>query len=242
MKLSDIKGPVADAVNSFLYKEYEKIIYEFNKKLDPTQFKIRLKATSAYHSWEKGKVLFEYVKELKEFLSKEICEKTEFIRIDFRTREELLAYTSDIKQTVFNYEYQNELYNAKGKTEVYIQDGQKYSTYYVGWYTTVTIKLIDRNAFLKAAENSINEKSIKKKPLKDMRGVEYKIGDTVAFSDSSYAAVQLGLVTKLTDLRVEVSKHINGSYIVYKEPKDMLIVSPFIQFTEKDTEVLDEVF
>ena len=242
MKLSDIKGPVADAVNNYLYKEYEKIIYEFNKKLDPKHFKIRLKATSAYHSWGKDNVLFEYVKELKEFLSKEVCEKTEFIRIDFRTREELLAYTSDIKQTVFHYEYQNELYNAKGKTEVYIQDGQKYNTYYVSWYTTVTIKLIDRNVFLKAAEDSINSKSIKKKSLKDMRGVEYKVGDTVAFSDSSYAAVQLGLVTKLTDLRVEVSKHINGSYIVYKEPKDMLIVSPFIQFTEKDGETNDEVF
>ena len=53
MKLSDIKGPTANAVNEYFFKVYENIIYEFNKKLDPRHFKIRLKATPAHCNWDK---------------------------------------------------------------------------------------------------------------------------------------------------------------------------------------------
>ena len=56
MKISDIKGPTANAVNEYFFKAYENIIYEFNKKLDPWHFKIRLKATPAYCNWDKGKM------------------------------------------------------------------------------------------------------------------------------------------------------------------------------------------
>lgn len=243
MKLSDIKGPTANAVNEYFFKVYENIIYEFNKKFDPLHFKIRLKATPAYCNWDKGKPLFEYTKELKEFITNEKCIKTEVQRVYFKNHEEYQHYIEDINQQDFYVEFEDNLFYAKGHTRVDFVDGSKYHCYYVSWWSEIEIKMIDRNLVLAAADEFIKEKNIKKKPLVDMRGVEYKVGDTVAYSDGNRAAVQLGLVTKLTDLRVEISKHINGNYIILKEPTDMLIVSPWIQKKDvEDAEIEDEVF
>lgn len=231
MKISDIKGPIAGSVNNYFYTVYENLIYEVNKLLDPNKCK-RIEPTCAPATWGKEKGLFAYNKEIKDFLLNEQCSKYERDQRRFKTRKEFYEAKDAITDKMFPFSYENDLYKITGHVTICVVDDNNYNQHYIGYYTTITISIKDKAGVLADIDKFLASKGIKKKPLTDARGHEYKVGDTVAYSDSEYAAVQIGLVTKICDVYVEIQNKKHWYTPFHKEPKDMLIVSPFIQYED----------
>jgi len=211
MKLGDIKGPIADQVNKKLLGKYNEILKGFASQLDP------IKYCQFPTSCTDRSGLFCYNKDIKQF----IIDGGEFDCSWYRRET-----PEKIKELV-------SIFNLKGKYWV-IENGFTFDnslfscTMEIMTYSPTHLNTISHSAKIKAKTK--DSKQLLKElsgylgntlpgysKLRDGKGVEIKVGDIVAYSDTT--KVNLGEVTKLGDLKVTL--YPGGS----RYPESLIIVS-----------------
>jgi hypothetical protein len=215
MKLSDIKGPVADQVNKKLLDKYSEILKGFASQLDPVKY-YKFPTDNYGRSG-----LFCYNKEIKQF----IVDGSEFNCSWYRKET-----PEKIKELV-------SIFNLKDKYWV-IEEGFTFEnnlfscTMEILTYSPTNLNTISHSAKIKVKTKDSKQllKELSRcgclgntlpgySKLKDGKGIEIKVGDIVAYSDTDTTKVKLGKVTKLGDLKVTL--YPGGS----RYPESLIIVS-----------------
>lgn len=227
MKLSDIKGDIAVRVNEILYTKFEEYLNEFIQTL-PEKYKSTIKQE---HS-NLGTTLFNYNKEIKDFLST----GHGHLGNNWYTRYDKNKSTFDEDAKALGLVKGNE-FTEKFKFEnKYFSGNITLSSHAIctawGHYCNsishradVYLKIKDIDALMKELDQALGNKTgLGHKKLKDARGIEIKVGDIVVCSDSRYSGVWLAEVMGLSDVQIRVtSKYGRGE--INKYPGDVIVVS-----------------
>jgi hypothetical protein len=228
MKLSDIKGDIAVKVNEILYTKFEEYLNEFIQTL-PEKYKSTIKQE---HS-APGRMLFEYNKEIKDFLSTGhgYFDKSWYNSYIDNNRLEKDAKVLGLVQgkgPVENFKFENKYFsgNISISSFAYSKAWGGYSSNSIYHRANVYLKIKDIDALMKELDQALgNKTSLGHKKLKDARGVEIKVGDIVACSDSHYAGVWLSEVIGLSDVQIRVTSKYDGRGEINKCPGDVVVVS-----------------
>lgn len=219
MKLSDIKGDIANRVNEILFTKFEEYLNEFIQTL-PEKYKSTIKQK---HS-NPGRMLFRYNKELKDFLSTGYGHLGNSWYISSKGEEDakVLGLVRG-KGFTEKFKFENKYFS--GKISITSDASCKAWGDYnnsINHYADIYLKIKDIDALMKELDQALGNKTLGHKKLKDARGIEIKVGDIVVCSDSHYAGVWLAEVLSLSDVMIGVS----GSWgKINKYPGDVIVVS-----------------
>lgn len=213
MKLGDIKGPIADQVNKKLLGKYNEILKGFASQLDPVKY-YQFPTSCPDRSG-----LFCYNKDIKQF----IIDGGEFNCSWYRreTPEQIKELVS-----IFNlkgkywviesgYTFENNLFSCT--MEIMTYSPTHLNT--ISHSAKIKVKTKDSKQLLKELSGYLGNTLPGYSKLRDGKGVEIKVGDIVAYSDTNTTKVNLGEVTKLGDLKVTL--YPGGS----RYPESLIIVS-----------------
>lgn len=228
MKLSDIKGDIANRVNEILFTKFEEYLNEFILTL-PEKYKSTIKQE---HS-AAGRMLFDYNKEIKDFLStghgyfgKDWYTSYDKNKSTFDEDAKVLGLVRG-KESIENLKFENKYFSGDISIISYASCkawGDYNNT--INHYSKIYLKIKDIDALMKELDQALgNKTSLGHKKLKDARGIEIKVGDIVACSDSHYAGVWLAEVMGLSDVQIKVTSKYGGRGEINKCPGDVIVVS-----------------
>lgn len=227
MKLSDIKGDIAVKVNEILYTKFEEYLNEFILEL-PEKYESTIKQE---HS-NPGMALFNYNREIKDFLSTGHGHLGNNWYTSYNKNKSTFDEDAKVlglvqgKELVEKFKFENKYFS--GNISISSHASCKAWGDYgnsISHRADVYLKIKDIDALMKELGQVLgNRTGLGHKKLKDARGVEIKVGDIVACSDSHYAGVWLSEVMGLSDVQIRVtSKYGRGE--INKYPGDVIVVS-----------------
>ena len=215
MKLSDIKGPIADQVNKRLLDKYIEILKGFASQLDPVKY--YQFPTSCTDRDRDG--LFYYKKEIRQFIIDGDEFDCSWYRIETPEKIKELVSIFKLRGKYWvdegGFTFENNLFSCTMEIRT-----TSNSRDLISHYATIKVKTKDSKQLLKELSRCLGNTLLPGySKLKDSKGVDIKVGDIVAYSDSNTTKVKLGEVTKLGD--VKVTLYPGGS----RYPESLIIVS-----------------
>lgn len=219
MKLKDIKGYIAVKINEILYTKFEEYLNEFIQTL-PEKYKSTIKQE---HS-KPGRILFKYNTEIIDFLSTghRRFNKNWYISSTVDEGAKVLGLVRG-NELIEKFKFENKYFSGDISLTSYAYS-KAWGDYNdsINHYAEIYLKIKDINALMKELDQALGNKTLGHKKLKDARGIEIKVGDIVACSDSRYAGVWLAEVLSLSDVMIGVS----GAWgKINKYSGDVIVVS-----------------
>ena len=229
MKLNDIKGDIAVKVNEILYTKFEDYLNEFIQTL-PEKYKSIIKQVPS-NPW---RTLFRHNKEIKDFLSTGHghLEKIWYTSYDknkstFDEDAKALGLLVRGNSLIEKFKFENKYFS--GNLSITSHASCKAWEDYIksiNHYAEIYLKIKDIDALMKELDQALGNKTgLGYKKLKDAKGVEIKVGDIVACSDSHYAGVWLAEVMGLSDVQIRVTSKYDVRGEINKYPGDVIVVS-----------------
>lgn len=220
MKLSDIKGPIANLVNKKLLDKYNEILKGFASQLDPDKYyQFPTSFTGQYGS----SGLFYYNKDIKQFIvdggefdcswyRKETPEKIKELVSIFKLKGKYWVVEDGF---IFN----NNLFSCTMEITIYSPEHRDKTDDTIAYSAKIKVKTKDSKQLLKELSGCLGNTMPGYSKLRDGKGVEIKVGDIVAYSNTNTTKVKLGEVKSLGDIKVTL--YPGGS----RYPKSLIIVS-----------------
>lgn len=220
MKLSDIKGPIANLVNKKLLDKYNEILKGFASQLDPTKY-YQFPSSFTGHYGSRG--LFYYNKEIKRFIveggefdcgwyKKETPEKIKELVSIFKLKGKYWV-------TEGEFTFDNNLFFCTMEITTYNPERRDKTGDTIAYSAKIKVKTKNSKQLLKELSGCLGNTMPGYSKLRDGKGVEIKVGDIVAYSDTNTTKVKLGEVKSLGDIKVTL--YPGGS----RYPENLIIVS-----------------